>query len=372
MDERVFESAVGIPVPEWDLRHRLPIDRPVGPEMRDTGTIFKINSTFMDVTDQPYMSRQNLAAFTFALACLVLVEAAVVMVMWGPTAHVPDVITIFVIAIVCAFMAWFGSLAFKFGRDEFFSLRRRPVRFNRSRKTIHAMRRRRFFAKEGEGDETWEAKWDAQSIFCVHANRRQGVLNYQIRHYAVDEQGNVLRAFSIGREWHGDANLPGLLAQWNYWCEYMNHGPEKLPRPPLFFSEQETAEETFLFCLYRMCPDDGAVMRLLHMPFIAFFAAMRLLSMWTCRDPVWPKVVEAVSAVAPGAYVAPADATPVGWGPTAVARESGTWPREETRVQANWRGEQDATKNAMLWAEETAPYCPAAAVEGSEGRNVPI
>ena len=358
MDERVFASAVGMPVPEWDLRHRLPIDRPVGPEVRDTGTIFRINSTFMDVTDQPYQSRQNLGAFTFALACIVLIEGAVATMMWTTTSPAPDIITLFVIAIICGFMAWFARLAFRFGRDEFFALKRRPIRFNRGRQTIQAVRRRRFLAKPGEGDETWEAAWDAESIFCVHANHRQGVLNYHIRHYVVDAQGNVLRAFSIGREWYGNANLPGLLSQWNYWCEYMNHGPENLPKPPLYFSECETAEETFLFCLYHMCPDDGAVIRILHMPFIAVLAAVRLLSIWTCRDPVWPKAIEAVSSVASDAYAEPAGATPVGWGPTAVARESGTWPREDKRAQKNWRGEPDAIKNAMLWAEESAPLCP--------------
>lgn len=360
MDERVFSSAVGMPVPEWDLRHRLPIDRPVGPDLRDSGTIFKINSTFMDVTDQPYMSRQNLAAFIFALACLVLIEAAVATMMWTTTLPSPDVITHFLIGIVCAFMAWFARLAFRFGRDEFFALKRRPIRFNRRSRTIHAVRRRRFFAKPGDGDETWEAAWDPESIFCVHANRRQGVLNYHIRHYVVDGQGNVLRAFSIGREWHGNANLPGLLSQWNYWCEYMNQGPEKLPKPPLFFSERETAEETFLFCLYRMCPDDGALMRILHMPFIAVLAAIRLLAMWTCRDPAWPKAVEAISSVAFDAFTESAGATPIGWGPTAVARERGTWPCEDQCAQMQWRGEPDAIKNALLWAEETAPPLPGA------------
>ena len=61
MDERVFLYKVGKPIPEWDLRHRLPTDRPVGPECKDTATIFRVNSTYMDVTDQPYMYRQMLA-----------------------------------------------------------------------------------------------------------------------------------------------------------------------------------------------------------------------------------------------------------------------------------------------------------------------
>ncbi len=58
MDERTFLYKKGEPIPEWDIRHRLPTDKLVGPQCKDTATIFAMNSTFMDVTDQPYMQRQ--------------------------------------------------------------------------------------------------------------------------------------------------------------------------------------------------------------------------------------------------------------------------------------------------------------------------
>jgi hypothetical protein len=358
MDERVFASAVGKPVPVWDLRHRLPIDRPVGPELQDAGTIFRINSTFMDVTDQPYMSRQTLGAIAFSIGVMALLSAGGVAALWATSALLPDGFTLTVMAIIGAFMYFFGRVALKFGRDEFIALKRRPIRFNRSRQTIYAVRRRRFFAKAGEGDEIWEAPWNSESIFCVHKNMQQGFPTYYIRHYTVDHDGNVLRAFCIGREWQGSETLPGLLSQWNYWCEFMNHGPGKLPKPALFFSERENAEETFLFCLYRMVPVGGIVTRILLMPFIAFFTVFRLLAMWTSRDPVWSKVVEEASAVVPGTYDEPSGNTPVGWGATAVARESGTWPREEKRVFPLWGGASDAVKNAELWSEMSAPSIP--------------
>lgn len=360
MDERTFESRVGKPVPEWDLRHRLPIDRPVGPELQDSGTIFRMNSTFMDVTDQPHMGRQNAAMFALTLGCLALGIAALVIMMWVTTGPIPDDFTLTATAIVCLFLAWFSSLAFKFGRDEFLALKRRPIRFNRSRKTIDAVRRRRFLVKDGEADETWNADWSPQSIFCVHVSRLHGIRTYHIRHYATDEQGNVLRAFSIGREWIGDSNLWRLLGQWNFWCEYMNQGPEKLPKPPLFFSEHETPEESFFACLYRVCPDDGVVVRLILMPFIALLAACRIFVMWTSRDPIWPKPVEANSAVAPDTYDQPSGNTPVGWGPTTDAIVGGLWPNEDKRKVDKWYGEPDPMKNALLWAEESAPLIPSA------------
>ena len=58
MDERLMKKCIGLSVPEWDMAHRLPINRLVGPDMWDSGTIFRFNSAYMDVTDQSFMEKQ--------------------------------------------------------------------------------------------------------------------------------------------------------------------------------------------------------------------------------------------------------------------------------------------------------------------------
>jgi hypothetical protein len=263
------------------------------------------------------------------------------------------------IAVFLAMAVGFGTVAFKWGRDEFFALMRRPIRFNRIEQKIYAVRRRRFFAKPGEGDVTWEIPWTAQSIFCVHFKMWSRLDHYHIRHYTVDQQGNVVRAFAIGRGWMGKDSLPGLLAQWNYWREYMAHGPENLPKPSLFISEHETFAETFFSCLYHICGDDGPIVRLLFMPVIAFNTAVRLLAMWSGRDPVWPKDVDLRSAVAAtDLFDQPRGDTPVGWDATAAVHKSGAWPWSKSRLDERWNGERDALKNGLLWAEDFAPRCP--------------
>ncbi len=359
MDERIFLYVPGVPIPEWDMRHRLPIDRPVGPICQDTATIFRINSTFMDVTDQPYVGRQANATLTsmVAIASAGMVVVAYLMISTSDIGL--DVGSFLLLGMLSSAIFGFGFWAWKLGRDEFFSLTRRPIRFNRKQRKIYAIRRRRFFSRTGEGDVTWEAPWNSQSIFCVHSSGRAGLVSYHIRHYTVDDQGNVLRAFAIGRVWHGDCTLPYLLSQWNYWCEYMNNGPERLPKPALFFSEKETLSETFLFCMNAACGSDGAVARILIMPLIVVLAAFRSLSIWTCRDPVWSEAVRVVSEVsADDKFDEPKENTPVGWGATAVARESGAWPREEILREELWRGESDNLKNGLLWAETAAPPIP--------------
>lgn len=250
----------------------------------------------------------------------------------------------------------FGYVTFRNGRDEFFSLKRRPIRFNRKEQKIYTIRRRRFFAKPNEGDVTWEVPWNAQSIFCMHRSDKASDNSYHIRHYTVDGQGNVLRAFAIGRQWEGRKNVHGLLSQWNYWCEYMNNGPADLPSPPLFFSEHENMRESFLFCMYGMGFRASSLFRTIMMPFILLLMSLRLLGQWTCRDPVWPKSVEALNAIAPDdAYDQPRGDTPVGGAETAIARERHEWPFDPKREMENWHGEPDAAKNALLWTENTPP-----------------
>lgn len=357
MDERIFSYKAGQPIPEWDLRHRLPIRRPVGPECKDTGTIFRINSTYMDVTDQPYMSKQMLAGGVL-VACVALVGVLrfAVLVLTDVSRAGFSLVDIFMLLVLFCAISGFAYVVFRFGRDEFFSLKRRPIRFNRKEQTIYTIRRRRFFAKQGEGDVTWEVPWNAQSIFCIHRSDKASDDAYHIRHYTIDEQGNVVRAFAIGRQWEGRKNVQSLLSQWNYWCEYMNQGPADLPKPVLFFSEHEDTRESLLFCMYEMGFDASTIFRLIMMPFILLYTSHRLMAQWTCRDPVWPNAVEVVSVVALGdAYDEPRAATPVGWAATAIARAQGEWPFDPKRKVANWHGEQDPAKNARLWTENTPP-----------------
>ena len=118
MDERIFTYKGGQPIPAWDLRHRLPTDKPVGPECKDTATIFRINSTYMDVTDQPYMYRQMLAGGVL-VTCLAVGAFSVLaeLILTHPKAVISA-------GVICVWLmlffaiTGFGYVAFKLGRDE--------------------------------------------------------------------------------------------------------------------------------------------------------------------------------------------------------------------------------------------------------------
>ena len=357
MDERVFRAKVGCPMPQWDNEHRLSFQGNVGPEIADSGTVFRVNSTYMDVSDQPHMMRQWYAGGTLA-ACLMglLFSWGTVVVLFTHQPRYMDAGAIFAITVFVLSPLFLFGVAIRFGRDEFFWLTRRPIRFNRETHKIYAIRHRRYRNAAVAGDICWEIPWSERSVFCVHRGPAKLDLGEQfhIRCYQLDEKDNVIRAFALGREWHGVDGMRDLLAQWNYWCVYMNNGPEGLPPPLLYLAEYEDIGESFLCCLYEMGLKLGPAIRAMFSPFAAALTSPRLISMWTCREPVWPKGVLEVSAVRVGdAHAQPIGGTPIGWAETARARAAGRYPLAPRCISVYWSGEPDPIVNAQRWMGTT-------------------
>jgi hypothetical protein len=247
----------------------------------------------------------------------------------------------------------FAAIVWKVGRGLFFGLRYRPIRFHREARKLYAIRAWHFYAKPGEGDVVWEAPWTADSLFCLHKEVTQFNTVYHIRHYTVDDKGNVTRVFSIGREWVGAVEAELALAQWNYWCKYMNDGPNGLPKPMLFHTENETPRESFLFSLYGVGMRAPVLWRMIMMPFILVFTAMRILANATCRAPIWPASIEKISKIAPNdPYAEPRAGTPIGWAETVLAQQRGEYPNDPKARTEGWSGEPDGRLHAAAWLEE--------------------
>lgn len=353
MDERTFLFKKGKPIPNWDLAHRLSVKTSIGPECKDTWTTVKINSIYMDITDQPYLVRQWQAGAV--LFSTVFTGTGFWLIYFFHKSNLNEIDPILDLMALSIILI-FGYFTFKFGRDEFFSLKRRPIRLHRKQQKIYAIRRRKFFRKPGEGDITREVPWNDDSIFCIHKGKTNTGYTYHIRYYEIDDNQNVVFAFALGKEWVGVDSMEDLLSQWNFWCTYMRQGPEQLPRPALYLSERETFTESFLICMIDFGGTASVGFRIAAMPFILMNTAFRVLALSTCRDPVWPAAVDAVSVIDDGdPYEQPRGDTPVGWGPTTLARERGDYPIDPKKEVTEWRGEKNPVVNAALWAAEIPP-----------------
>ncbi len=229
------------------------------------------------------------------------------------------------------------------------------MRFHRQKKTLYSIRKRRYFAGPGDGDIVWEAPWTRGSIFCLHSEDTPFGTVFHIRHYAIDDDGNVVRAFSIGREWTGEAQVEMALAQWNYWCTYMNDGPSQLPKPMLFHTEHETLRESFLFSMYSFGLRTPAFFRIVMMPHILIFTALRYLANATSRAPVWPSSIGSICTVASGdPYEEPRPGTPVGWAETVLAQERGEYSNNPSARAEGWLGTDDGKQHAAAWLKDPA------------------
>jgi hypothetical protein len=158
--------------------------------------------------------------------------------------------------------------------------------------------------------------------------------------------------FSIGREWKGESEIRLALAQWNYWCKYMNDGPSDLPKPMLFHTQHETPRESFLFSLYSFGMSAPVFMRLLAMPAVLVFTLMRMLANATCRDPIWPEAIVNISSIqSHDPYAEPRAGTPVGWAQTILAQQRGEYPEDSNARVEGWTGEPDGRQHAAAWLE---------------------
>jgi hypothetical protein len=354
VDERLMKRCLGKPIPEWDLAHRLPTDRFVSSEVQDAGTIFCSNSTYMDVVEPSLFEKHwSITAAMFAFLCVGVGPYAYYVVHSGPAA--PDFWMAIFNFMALAITAGCALGACMAGRGLLFAVSHRPIRFHRGERKLYAIRKRRFFAKPGEGDVVWEVPWSNDSIFCLHREMSTFGELFHIRHYTVDDHGKVTRVFSIGREWMPAAEVELALAQWNYWCKFMNDGPNGLPKPMLFHTENETPRESFLFSLYGVGMDAPAIWRIVMMPLILLFTLMRILANATSRNPVWPESIQRISQVAADdPYAQPRAGTPVGWGETVLARRRGDYPINPKARVEDWKGEDDATRHAALWLDNPA------------------
>jgi hypothetical protein len=359
MDERVFIVKIGQSIPDWDTKHRLPITGFVGPECKDSATTHRINSTFMDVSEQPHMMRQWFAGGVFvSMLASGLFFAFLIFVVHRYWMDEWDFDLYLLVLIIASGALGFGYVCVKYGRDEIFSLTRRPIRFHRAEKKIFAIRRRRFFSAKELGDITVEVPWNDDAFFCVHRGKQgtDHADSYHIRYYQLDSDGKVLNGFGIGREWDGLDGMNDLLCQWNYWCWYMNHGPAELPKPLLFLTERENLFESFLYCMYEVGFGLSASLRIAFMPFFIWLTFLRVSSLATCRAPIWPPEIKALCHVpADDPYQQPVGDMPVGWAATSQAHKTQTYPSDPRSKTPNWHGEEDSFKNAELWRAEVAP-----------------
>ncbi|MHA7680550.1 DUF6708 domain-containing protein [Cupriavidus sp. PET2-C1] len=298
-DERTpfYFRQTGKPLGKWELEHRLSITRPAIEEAVEYGNVYRIDSTCLEITDESQMRIQNVGMLW--LICSVLTGLFLLLGVLAATSPFRDSAemmakggywpgTIIGALIALSAAGFFGLLAFDPMRRNMFTLKRRPIRLNRKTRRIYAIR------TKGPGG-IWEVPWSEDEFFCV-GHRRMGGLSraydmYDIRHYQLDAQGNVVRAFVLGKFVF---TLDQAYEQWEYYRRYMQDGPANLPEPYRFWAARETFWEGYKICAGGK--SSGLFLNLtdvIFAPFALLDAFARWLVLVTCSNPVWPPEIEA-------------------------------------------------------------------------------
>nr|WP_218909944.1 DUF6708 domain-containing protein [Ralstonia pickettii] len=297
MPQSIYAKQKGKPLGEWEMQHRLRIDSPVLETVEEMGNVYRIDSTCLEIIDDAQDQIQIMG-----LGSVICIAATAFSLGWcgmwvaGPFVDSPQTMaqdgywfwTILGVVTFVAFTAFFSTVGYDILRRNLFTLKRRPIRLNRKTRRIYAIRTK-------DPDGVWEVPWSNDEFFCIGKRKVGGLKRaydmYDVRHYTLDEQGNVVRAFVLGQMVF---TLEQAQLQWEYFRRYMQDGPANLPEPYRFWAPRETFAEGYRICWGPRFTDlFFASMRYVMLPFTLLEATCRWLTLITCSDPGWPAEIEA-------------------------------------------------------------------------------
>jgi hypothetical protein len=297
LPQSIYAKQKGKPLGEWEMQHRLRIDRPVLETVEEMGNVYRIDSTCLEIIDDAQDQIQIMG-----LGSVICIAATAFSLGWcgmwvaGPFVDSPQTMaqdgywfwTILGVVTFVAFTAFFSTVGYDILRRNLFTLKRRPIRLNRKTRRIYAIRTK-------DPDGIWEVPWSNDEFFCIGKRKVSGFKRaydmYDVRHYTLDEQGNVVRAFVLGQMVF---TLEQAQLQWEYFRRYMQDGPANLPEPYRFWAPRETFAEGYRICWGPRFTDlFFASMRYVMLPFTLLEATCRWLTLITCSDPGWPAEIEA-------------------------------------------------------------------------------
>ncbi|WBS02751.1 hypothetical protein OU994_00145 [Pseudoduganella sp. SL102] len=335
MLNRILSIEVGRPLSEWEKKHLLSTKHYVSPICMDTGTVFRLNESFMEVVDPSFFQRQNIALASL-LSLIALVS--VIMVWLSAVIYIPEWerLDYFLINTpVVFFIGTFTLMTLYFGRHVFFSSSRYPIRLVRKVKKLYAILPGKSLTGREKHNVIAEILWDdISTVFCIHRDKDGSGEFLNIRCYKMDGTNKIVDGFSIGRRWEvNEINV--VLAQWNYWCMYMREGIHKLPIPPVYLREHEDLSESFFICMYSFGFSVQTFLRIALMPLVLMLLIARRFSVWTCQNPVWPAGLIDFSDE-DAAVGEPKGSTPVGWKETIEARHKRDYPENPHLIIERW------------------------------------
>jgi hypothetical protein len=306
------------PLSDWEKTQHLKVDAPISTGALPGHAVFDINDAYLEMSDVMFLQRGVITwggPWLLAGAFMLIHFCVWAFMTPPPGVHGSDLVLAYS-AVAVGLVFSFGLLAFiLWGLHlENFTWTRRPVRFYRQTRMIHAYR--------GAGSsEVISVAWE-KAHFFIEKRPRDAIMRaipYVLRCHVLDDRSNVVQSFSIGPRLMsfdeetteaGAATMERLKGRLEFVRRYMEGGPsavvvdELLPTTTSFAAARwiATCDDKILI----QQGNGDMVKRTAPLGYLQSVCAW--LSWKTCREPVWPEAIE--ESPKPDAFVA--SATKVG------------------------------------------------------------
>lgn len=293
----------------------MPQRKPCAETAKSSGTVFKATDSYLEVCDGLYREKGRgvLAFFTAGIGALCLTA----MLSWMAVNVFPAIQQKgdanaahwgFGFLALAAFGVFTLSVRSLLG--DCFNYTRRPIRFNRSDRTIYA------FRHNGPGGVV-SVPWDDAFLY-VERQPKAGLTSTAprvVRCLVLDEQGRVADSVPIGKRVvlasseqgeFGRQVMAALYEDFEYYRRFMEDGPASLPPVAEFLSTKVSFRNSLKLQfegLWDMLSSRNGFLTLLGIvaAIPTFILALAYhLAQLTCREPVWPDDVERACMSPPG------------------------------------------------------------------------
>jgi hypothetical protein len=295
------------PVTEREASSRLQVNKSYASTAKSTGTLFKATDTYLEVCDALY-GEKGWGLLAFSTVGL-MAFGATAMFLWMLTGIPPEVqkngqsVLIYL---------GFGSLALvalslfvmtvRLLLVDCFNYTRKPIRFNRTDRTIYA------FRHNGPGG-VLSIPWDSAFLYVERKPKAglAGTAPRLVRCLVLDDKGRVVGTFSIGKRVvlafdeqseAGQEVMKELYQDFEYYRRFMEEGPSSVP-PVEEFLPTDVSFRNSLKLQFDGASDlmsSGNPIMWLLMAIVAIptfiLALANYVAQLTCREPVWPEDVE--------------------------------------------------------------------------------
>ncbi|KPC54141.1 DUF6708 domain-containing protein [Amantichitinum ursilacus] len=258
------------------------------------GSLYRLNSTWLEVIDQSHTERSDMAFRTAAcvVGLMLFLYCSVFTIPWifeamsgKDMGSSGELIAAYIAPVMClALTAFFAWVLKKCVGLSIFYFTRLPVRLNRNTRSIYVFR-------DNGPEGAWTVPWDAENVhFCIHAaaNRKAAEIfqSYDLRGFVLDDHGRIAQGFTIGE---GFISVQQARENWAYYLRFMEEGPGTLRLPHFYWSTHERYSFEEMLATCRANRYSTTLLNLFTVPLALIEVPFLAISLWTCKEPIWPE-----------------------------------------------------------------------------------